>query len=178
MRAVKSLIRASALLLVAFPACSSDDSGGGGGPFSPPGNGVPMGEAEACAALQDAESDRRNALACGPVTLPACPGYLRKANEPCLQYDQGTVQGCVAYIATQPTCDALKSYQCVVKPLPGTAPQGCPAPPDGGIDAPVDTGTDAPEDGGVDAPVDSGLDAPADTGSDAVADAASDATTD
>lgn len=159
-------------------ACSSDEGGGGGGPYAPPGNGVPMNEAEACAALQDAESDKRNALACGPVTLPACPGYLRKANEPCLEYDQGTVSGCVAYIASLSSCDALKTYQCVVKALPGTAPNGCPPPPDGGIDAPVDTGTDAPADTGTDAPADTGTDAPADTGADATLDAGTDAASD
>ena len=159
--------------------CSSDESGGGGGgPFAPPGNGVPMDEAPACDALQDAVSDRRAALGCGPITLPACPGYLRKANEPCLDYDQGTVLGCAAYVGTLATCQELQTYQCVVKALPGSAPNGCPPPVDAGVDAPVDTGTDAPLDAGTDAPLDTGVDAPVDTGTDAPLDAGGDASAD
>jgi hypothetical protein len=156
-------------------ACSSDESGGGGGgPFAPPGNGVPMGEKAACDALQSAVYDRGAALACGPITLPACPGYLVKANESCLQYDQGTVQGCAGYIGGL-GCAELQSYQCIVKSLPGTAPNGCPPPVDAGadtgVDAPVDAPPDAPEDAPIDVPVDVAVDAPLDAGSDAASDA-------
>lgn len=133
-----------------------------------------MKEADACAALQKAEDDRRATLGCGAVTRPSCPGYLRKGNEACLQYDQGTVQGCVDFIKGLATCDAVSTAQCVVKALPGTAPNGCDPIADAGSDAAVDAGVDAGAEGGSDAQADSGNDATVEAGADATADAQSD----
>lgn len=155
--------------VVGAAACSSDDSGGGDSgdkPYEPAGNGLPMGESEACKAITDAEDDKRTALSCGPVTRPPCPGYLAKSNPACSQYDQGTVQACVAYIAGHASCDALSKKKCVVKVIAGSAPNGCPA---------VDAGPDAPEDSGQDVTVDSDVDAGSDAGDDAPGEAASDA---
>ncbi len=126
-----------------------------------------MGEAEACKALKDAESARRAALSCGPVTSPSCPGYISAGNEACSQYDQGTVQGCIDYVSKLTSCDALKPKNCVVKVLPGTAPNGCPPPVDAGVDSGIDSG--------VDSGVDSGMDAAADAAADATADSAAEA---
>ena len=151
MRALPTLF----VLVLSVPlACSSEESGGGGGdqPFEPPGNGVPMSEKDACETVREAEGDAWLSLGCGPLTQQACPDYLKKANVACLQWDQGTVLGCAAYISGLGSCEKLKSYECIVKPLPGTAPAGCPAPSDAGPDAPVDSGVDAPADSGVDAP--------------------------
>ena len=178
---MRSLPLLLAVALFVPLACSSDETGGGSGtntPFEPPGNGVPMLEKEACETVRDAEGDAWLALGCGPLTQPACPDYLKKGQEACLQWDQGTVLGCAAYISALGSCDALKSSECIVKPLPGTAPAGCPAPSDGGIDAPVDTGADAPADTGGDAPADAGFDAVVDSGVDAASDAAADASQD
>lgn len=157
-------------------ACSSDDSSGGGGGdqiYEPAGNGLPMGEADACKAITDAEDAKRAALSCGPVTRPPCPGYLAKSNPTCSQYDQGTVEACVAYIAGHASCDALSKKKCAVKVIAGSAPNGCPV-FDAGPDAPEDSGQDATADAEVDAEIDAG----ADTGDDAPAEAASDATAD
>jgi hypothetical protein len=113
-----------ALVLVAVLGCSSED-GGESGPYAPPANGVAIGEAQACQTLQSAEASRRNALGCGPFTLAACPGYLNKGREPCSEYDQGTVQGCAAYISELEGCDAVASWKCVVQVIAGSAGQGC-----------------------------------------------------
>ena len=153
--------------------CSSDDSssGGGSGDYAPAGNGVAMPELEACKAITAAEDTR---LSCGPKTRPPCPAYINKGNEPCSMYDQGTVQACVEWIAKL-SCADFKTKKCIVKVLPGTAPNGCPPPVDGGDDSGQDAGSDA-----SDAGEDSTADAPEDVVSDAsdAGDAASDAATD
>jgi hypothetical protein len=47
---------------------------------------------------------------------------------PCLQYDEGTVQGCVAYYGMASSCDALAAAitNCEIAPIAGSAPKGCP----------------------------------------------------
>jgi hypothetical protein len=177
-RAAKALsFFALASWIAASAGCSSSDDAGGGasGPFEPPGNGQPMGEAEACNALKDAESARRAALSCGPVTSPSCPGYISAGNEKCSVYDQGTVQGCIDYVSKLTSCDALKPKNCVVKALPGSAPNGCPPPVDAGVDSGTDSGTDAGADSGVDSGMDAAADAAADATPDATADSAAEA---
>ncbi len=169
------------LLVAAAVGCSSSEDSPKSVPntkFEPPGNGVPMQEAAACAALQKAEDDRRAALNCGAVTRPSCPGYLRKGNEACLQYDQGTVQGCVDFILGQASCTDVSSNQCVVKALAGTAPNGCDPKPDAGADAGSDAGTDAGQDAAPEASTEAGTDAASDATSDAALDAALDGGTD
>ncbi len=166
--------------VVGAVACSSDDSSGGGGgdkPYEPAGNGTPMGESEACNAIIDAEDAKRAALSCGPVTRPPCPGYLAKSNPACSQYDQGTVQACVAYIAGHASCDALTKKKCVVKVFAGSAPNGCPV-VDAGPDAPEDSAADVTADSEVDAGPDAAEDAPAEAATDAAGDAASDSPAD
>jgi len=159
-------------------ACSSDDPAGGGGGddvYEPPGNGAPMGESEACQAIIGAEDAKRSALACGPVTRPPCPTYLQKGNPVCSQYDQGTVQACVAYIGAHASCDALTKKKCVVKVLAGSAPNGCPV-VDAGGDAAEDAAGDAAEDAAEDSAADAGSDAASDAPTEAASDATSDAT--
>jgi hypothetical protein len=168
---LRSLSFVAALSLVALIGCSSEEEGKSG-PFAPPANGVPMGEKAACELLQTADLDRREELGCGPSTVPSCPGYLRKNREPCLQYDQGTVQGCAAYISGLGTCEAVAGWKCVVQEITGSAGLGCPAPVDAGPDAPIDGPADAPADTGSDAALDAGPDA------DAAADGPSEAGTD
>lgn len=108
--------------------CSSggDDEEAGSGFYEPAGNGVAISEAQACDGLQNAQKTRRAALACGPVTQPACPGYLQKQKQTpaCSQYDQGALDACVAYIGGLATCDEVTQKICIVKSL-GNAPAGC-----------------------------------------------------
>lgn len=168
-------------LMAPASGCGSDDASGGGGgsgPYQPPGNGVPIGESEACNALLNAEDQAYLKLACGPVTRPPCPSFIQVGGHAaCSQYDQGTVQGCVEYIASHASCDALKTKKCAVASLPGSAPNGCPV-VDSGPDAPADTGVDAPPDVGSDvtddAEPDTGADAPGDVTTDAPSEASAD----
>jgi hypothetical protein len=108
--------------------CSSggDDEETGSGFYEPGGNGVPISEAQACDGLQDAQVARRTALSCGPVTQPACPGFLQKQKQTpaCSQYDQGALDACIAYFGGLATCDEVTQKLCIVKPL-GNAPNGC-----------------------------------------------------
>jgi hypothetical protein len=171
MHALHLVFRAGALgaAFALAGACSSSDDGGGkngGGDYAPPGNGVAMPEADACKAIVDAENARYAEAKCGPVTRPPCPYYLAKGNPACSEYDQGTVQACVAWIGQQ-SCDALKTKKCIVAVLPGTEGKGCP--PDAGGDAEVDAGPDAPSDAAEDASEDGAPDAPAEAANDATA---------
>lgn len=107
-------------------ACSSEDAPADGDqPHAPAGNGVPISEADACKAITTAEDDRRDLLACGPVTRAPCPTYIQKANPACSQYDQGTVQACAAFASQQASCDALTKKKCILKIIEGSAPNGC-----------------------------------------------------
>lgn len=167
---------ASLSILATFAAislaagCSSDDSSGSApGDYEPAGNGSPMAEAAACNAIVAAEDARRSALNCGPVTRPPCPTYISLGHDACSQYDQGTVEACVQFISGL-SCDGLKTRKCIVKALPGSAPNGCPA-VDSGPDAEPDAAPDAAED----APADAEADVAVDAGDDASADAADDA---
>jgi hypothetical protein len=154
--------------------CSSDDSSGSSsGNYEPAGNGVPTGESEACTSITKAEDARRNALGCGPVTRPSCPGYISAGHEACSQYDQGTVSACEAWIAQQ-SCDTLKTKKCIVKVLEGTAPNGCTV-VDAGSDAETDAGNEAGDDAAPDAPAEASDDGASEAGNDADVDADVDA---
>lgn len=159
-------------LALAVPACSSDDSSAGGGSdvYTPAGNGVPTSEAAACQAILKADDARRAALQCGPVTRPPCPTYISKGHPACSQYDQGTVDACVAYIAGLASCGELDKKKCVVKALDGTAPNGCSV-----LDSGSDAGVDATPDSESDAEADATPDAAPDAESDSAADSAPDA---
>lgn len=114
------------VLVIALAGCSAeDDDPGSTKPYlAPPPNGVPVSEASACDALRQAESQRWNALGCGALTRPPCPGYLRKGSPECLAYDEGTVSGCVNFIAGL-DCQELNDFECVVKAIANSAPSGC-----------------------------------------------------
>ncbi len=156
--------------VVAFGCSSSSDSGSApAGNYAPAGNGQPVGEGEACQALRAAEDARSSALGCGPMTHPACPGYIAAGNEACSEYDQGALDACIAWVGKL-SCDGLKTRKCIVKVLAGTAPAGCPTTNDAGPDATEDAGTDATEDAGTDATEDAGTDAAGDATSDAAGD--------
>jgi hypothetical protein len=129
-RSVLALCCCAPLALLA--ACGSSDGGGAGGggdgKVHPAGNGVAMSEADACDALSNAQSTQDLSLMC-VATNQTCPDLLRSEfTTACLQYDQGSVQGCIAYYGMATTCDTLKSSiaDCAVTPIAGSAPMGCP----------------------------------------------------
>lgn len=117
------------------PACGSDTGSGAGGAdsgdgkYRPAGNGQHQAEADACKALGDAQSARGQALSCTTTSRP-CPSLIQVmvGGTTCLEYDQGSVQGCVAYYDQQATCEALAQAvdACLVIAFEGSAPAGCP----------------------------------------------------
>ncbi|MCK6591334.1 MAG: hypothetical protein HUU21_18535 [Polyangiaceae bacterium] len=115
----------------------SDDDGSSGDPieagdgrYYPLGNNTHISEAAACAALEDAQSSRVQALKCS-ITTRTCPSLLRvEFLTACMEYDEGSVQGCVDYYETKKNCTDLKDAieKCVITAFPGSEPNGCPMP--------------------------------------------------
>jgi hypothetical protein len=135
MRSFAFVTLPAALLLT---ACGSSGGGAVGmtstsastddGKYHPPKNGVAMSESDACAALNTAQSRDNLTLQCS-ATTEVCPDLLRtQFGTQCLQYDQGSVNGCVAYYAMAATCDDLATAitDCEVSPIANSAPNGCP----------------------------------------------------
>ncbi len=122
--------------IAALVACGSSDTGGGStgdagvsdGRYHPSPNGVHITEDAACQGLLGAQEDRRQVLGCAG-TSRTCPSLLRaEFQTECMEYDQGSLDGCVAYYAEQKSCDDFIAAvgDCVITPYPGTEPQGCP----------------------------------------------------
>jgi hypothetical protein len=100
----------------------------GDGRYHPPGNGVHTTEDGACQALTSAQNAKRLMLGCVGTTR-ICPDLLRSEfTTQCLEYDQGSVQGCVDHYNKQTTCPEYTAAvkDCVVTAFPGTEPAGCP----------------------------------------------------
>jgi hypothetical protein len=136
----------------------------------PDASGQAMSEAAACSALVSALGNARTRLGCTSGDLPACPGYVRPpGGRQCAEYDQGSVEGCVAVIDSLTSCADLESRRCIVTVLASRDP-AC-------EEEPVDAGTDATDasDAGADASRDGATDAASDAASDAARDAARDA---
>jgi hypothetical protein len=115
--------------------CSGDDDGGGNGgaggiddgKFRPEPNGVHITEGEACDTLQNAYQQRVMDLGCGSKTVRTCPGFVRVVYDPdCVEFDQGSVQGCVDYWNGIDRCNELFEDDCLATTYPGTEPAGCP----------------------------------------------------
>lgn len=130
------LVATAGLAACGLAACgSAEPSGTGGaggmsdGKVHPPGNGQHQAEALACKALLDAQSARGLALSCTLTTRP-CPTLIQimAGGEPCLEFDQGSAQGCVDHYNQQTTCDDLAKAidACVVTSFSNSAPAGCP----------------------------------------------------
>jgi len=120
-----------------LPACGADDepppeteADAGDGKIRPAANGVHTSEAAACDALLQGYEARRSALGCAVGTTRTCPGLVRSqvGGTACLEYDQGSVAGCLDHYAEQATCDALGTAidLCVVTAYPETEGSGCP----------------------------------------------------
>jgi hypothetical protein len=128
--------RVAIALLVSLFACGTDEGPGdendaGDGKFRPPPSGVQTTENVACKTLLDAYSNQLLMLGCAG-TSPTCPNYLRVeyGGVACMEYDKGSVDGCLAYFKMQSTCDELTRAlaRCVITAYPGTEPAGCPMP--------------------------------------------------
>jgi hypothetical protein len=127
-----------ALLAALATACSGGEettSGGGtggsggvdDGKLHPEPNGVAISEEEACNLLQGTFQQRVTDLGCGSTTVRTCPGFVRVTYDPdCVQYDQGSVQGCVDHWNSITFCEKLVEDDCVATVYPGTEPAGCP----------------------------------------------------
>ncbi len=119
-----------ALVLGCSTSCGGEqaesDSPVDDGKFHPAPNGVHLSEAEACDTVMAALQDRALALGCASTIRP-CPNFLRVHYQPaCMEYDQGTVQGCADYFAELTACTELVDDACVLEPFPGSEPDGCP----------------------------------------------------
>lgn len=125
-----SAVVALALMLVACGSDEGDNTTGdpGDGKYRPPSSGEHTTEAIACNALVDAHSKQLVALGCSG-TSRICPNMLRtEFAESCLEYDKGSVDGCVAYYKMQASCADLATAldACVITAYEGSAPAGCP----------------------------------------------------
>lgn len=123
-------------LLLVLAACGSAETpeettgtpDASDGRYHPPANGVHVSEEAACKALTDEHGKRLIALQCTGTTH-LCPEFLRaQFTTACLEYDEGSVQGCIAYYGEATTCDELRKAidDCAITPYPGTEPKGCP----------------------------------------------------
>ena len=133
---VLSVLLASSLSALLLPACGADSTSGStgdppnadDGKFHPPGNGTPVSETAACTMLTDAQSKQFMMLGCASTTR-VCPDFLRSQSATeCLQYDEGSVNGCLQFYSDAKTCKDLSTAagKCVVATITGSAPKGCP----------------------------------------------------
>jgi hypothetical protein len=128
-RTARNFLTAGLLLLTACAGDDDDDlntSSGDDGKYHPQQSGEHTSETAACAALQDAVRDKALSLGC-TSTVRTCPGFLRVDYSPdCVEFDQGTVQGCIEYFQGIQVCADLVESNCVLVTYPGTEPAGCP----------------------------------------------------
>lgn len=130
----RSSIRLGLLSILVFAAAacgseSTDPAGQGGsqatddGLYHPPTNGVHKAEDVACDLLKNASTLLRTKLKC-VGTAPTCPTLVRRASSiqgaACYEYDEGTLNGCVAYYGEYDTCDDLRAAldRCAVVAYP------------------------------------------------------------
>jgi len=133
MRTRLFVVSMSVVFALFAAACGGDETTNTTGDPSdgrhhPQGNGQHVAEAAACDALVQAQQSRFTALSCVGTTR-SCPDFLRaEFTTACMEYDQGSVQGCVDYYAEATACDDLtkRIADCVVTPFRGTEPKGCP----------------------------------------------------
>ncbi|WP_156041584.1 hypothetical protein [Chondromyces apiculatus] len=116
-------------------ACGGDegddgtDPGPDDGRLHPPSNGVHITEADACSALLDAYTAQLDALGCTITTTRTCPDLIRAMvnGTTCLEFDEGSVNGCIAHYGEQADCQTLASSlnYCAANAYAGTTSAGC-----------------------------------------------------
>jgi hypothetical protein len=130
---------AASLFVFFAPGCGADTvpSGTGttgdppvvnDGNLHPAGNGTPISEDAACAALLDGQAQHVKSLGGCVSTSPVCPGFLRaQSGAECLQYDEGAMKGCLDIYSATKSCAELSDARarCYVAPIAGSAPKGC-----------------------------------------------------
>lgn len=120
-----------ALLTIACGDSGSGSGGSGGaddGKFHPTSDGSPVDEAPACESMRDQLTTVALDLGC-VSTFETCPGFVRSVGgAECLQYDGGTIDGCVAYFGEAADCDDIKARaeSCAFEAIADSAPGGCP----------------------------------------------------
>ncbi|MCC6214890.1 MAG: hypothetical protein IT376_08485 [Polyangiaceae bacterium] len=112
------------------------------GTYQPPGSGAAVGEDAACSAIVAAEDQQSTKLHCGALTRAACPGYIRPAGGDCFDYDQATVDACVAYIFEYDRCTDFEQRRCILTAIPRASCGGAGAGGGGGASG-ADSGVDA-----------------------------------
>ncbi|MBK9263504.1 MAG: hypothetical protein IPM54_27320 [Polyangiaceae bacterium] len=126
---MRILLAAAALLFAS--GCGSEETPPeqpSDGKIRPPPSGERMTEAAACAALSDAHLDKLLAVGCAG-TSRTCPTLLRsQSGTECVEYDKGSLDGCVAHIDAQATCSEVAASidDCIVYAYADSAPAGCP----------------------------------------------------
>jgi len=129
-----ALLQATSCTVVEVDDDDGTTTGGAGGSVSdgklhPEPNGVRISEMAACEKLKTALEARASDLSfkCTATTLPICPNLLRRIFSPtCMQYDEGSVDGCVAHYGMMLECSELNGEGCMVTAYPGSEPAGCP----------------------------------------------------
>lgn len=123
---------ATIALTALVAACGTEDptpeQPGDDGKYHAPASGEHTTETLACSSLVDGHGKQMLSLGC-ISTSRTCPGFLRtQFGADCLEYDKGSVDGCLAYFKTMTTCQDLSAALdgCVITSYPGTAPAGCP----------------------------------------------------
>jgi len=119
-----------ALLLLTLPLGCSDEPAPepSDGKYHPPPSGEHTTEKLACDALVDTHQKRLLEIGC-VGTSRTCPEFLRtQFSGDCLEYDKGSVDGCLAYINEKTACADINAALdgCVITSYPDTAPAGCP----------------------------------------------------
>jgi len=121
-------------LFFSLPACGGDDESGctepdgGDGKLHPAPNGVHTAEDAACTALTKALGDKAMSLHC-VYTAPVCPQFLRSDYGEGKEYDQGSIDGCIAFYDAKTSCpdftSATKGCALTIYPTP-KPPKACP----------------------------------------------------
>ena len=143
------------------------------GPTQPAGDGNPISESLACGRLTAAFAEANTRLSCSESAM-SCPDFFRASNPPCLQYDEGSINGCVSAYGSAGSCEQV-ALGCIAISM--IVDPSCVSPNmEGGADA--GDGGDAATEGGVgEAGADSSVDSGSmDASSDAMADSGGDAT--
>ncbi|MBL8742721.1 MAG: hypothetical protein JNK04_16550 [Myxococcales bacterium] len=129
---MRQSLAVAALFLAACGDSGTGGAGGAGGAgdgkFHPPADGVGVDEMAACEDLRGRLTDIGLTLEC-VTTLPTCPGFVRSVGgADCLQYDAGTIEGCIAYYEEATDCEDLsaRADNCAFEPIADSAPNGCP----------------------------------------------------
>lgn len=170
---------ATAIACCALAGCSSSDpapatptTDAADIPTDAGATGVFIDRDDACARYLAALQAKATALACdvrdkdgAPLSCPAAFDALEQKGGlagKCVRYDEGSIAGCEARIASYTSCDDFAGKPCLFAVQQDPTGASCPpadAGPDGAIDAAADT---APVDAAADSATEAAVDAAGD----------------